>query len=127
MIFLSAGCASMYPVPTYFSNDHELQNAAFELVNDFLHDQQTGQQWDYARQEYGAGVPEYYNLQNYRCESYGSWAGNPAIGCRVFLSRNSFPVWENEIFDLSYSQELRANNDQYLGLRIKGNRDGTLN
>lgn len=101
-------------------DDPALEQAAVALVQDYLNGQGNGDGYQTASSRYGKGVEIFNSVDAYQLEQIGTESGVPCMTVRI-KATNGFgaSIWDSYTIRFDYSPELRAQNDQYQGLRIK--------
>jgi len=101
-------------------DDPALEQAAIALVQDYLSGQGNGDGYQTASSRYGKGVEIFNSVDAYSLESIGMESGVPCMNVRIKATNGlGASIWDSYMIRFDYSPELRAQNDQYQGLRIK--------
>lgn len=119
-------------------NDKNFALAAGQLANDYFNGQLNGESILTAQPKYGQGVQSFYGVEEYRVEDvgiykkfvgyvFGGYQVDVAAYVRAKTSNQlGATIWKDYAVLLDYFPDLRAKNDKYFGLRIKGVEEATL-
>jgi len=109
------GCATTNPNITRLQTDTRFQEAARQLVTDYLEAQKQGD----SGIRFGGGG-RFYNLAEYQIVNFGWEWNSPAVFLRIKAGNQGGgnPIWRDYAIRLSHDPKLEAAGDRYLGLRV---------